>query len=147
MAETQILDRYPQMPGCDYFTGSIKTPCVDTGITLDRLSKHGRIYVSEDTVGNWARLFGWISPDDAAVLRERAETAESEIVALQAKVDQFDSIRGAIEAAGFTDAYETPTVEYPRHIHGPHWELSSGDRVKGSRDDAEAAEAKIGEPA
>lgn len=147
MAETQKLDRYPQAPGCDYFTGSTRTPCIDTGITIDRMSKFGRVYVSEDTVGNWARLFGWIAPDEAEDLKDRAQAAEDEVVALTARVDQFDNLRTAIEAAGFVDALEGPSASFPRHVGGPFWELSNGERFKGSREDAETAELDVKEPA
>lgn len=35
------------------------------------------------------------------------------------------------------------TTEYPVHKGGPHWVLSNGDKVQGSREDADAAEAAL----
>lgn len=168
MPTAQLLDSYPLAPGCDYITGG-STPgrVVDTGLTIDRLSTFGRLYLSEQTVGNYARLLGWISPDDFADLAADLDEAHEQIAALTDKLGKLDRIREAMADAGFAtvdmvereeraveeaatepaveDEDQTPvgpSGEYPEHQGSGWYLLSNGEKVRGE-DEAISAEAAL----
>lgn len=152
MAHNQKLDAYPFAPGCDFFTRSVRTPCIDTGVDIDQYTPNGRIYVSEDTVGEWARMFGWISPADAASLKtsmlaahELAEDSAAELARLRHVID-------ALRAAGFTipepeDVPEPEITEFPHHKGGGWWLFSDGTTGRCTAEEAERLEADIAEAA
>ncbi len=110
--EPRVLDAYLLPPGNDYMTGSIRLPCVDTGIDIDRQSKWGRVYLSEDTVGGYARLLGWISPDDFKGLSHRLAEMTAENERLTERIDKLDMIRTALTDAGFV----TPPKPEPEPV-------------------------------
>lgn len=148
MAHNQKLDAYPLSPGCDYFTRSTRTPCIDTGVDIDQFTPMGdRIYVSEDTVGEWARMLGWISPRDAEALKRealdaqgRAEDAEYDLRALQ-------HVIRALESSGFTipEPEQVPITQFPHHKGGGWWLFSDGTTQRCSAEEAANVERSISE--
>lgn len=141
VARNQVLNDYPLAPGCDYFSRSIKTPCLDTGVDIDGLTPDGRIYVSEDTVGEWARSFGWISPEEADALEATRDAATAKADRLQAEVDRLKDLEDALLSAGFVSTGEI--TEYPHHKGAGWWLLSNGETIRGNEDAAKAAQAKV----
>ena len=142
MATTQRLDAYPLTPGADYFTGSIRTPCIDTGLDIDRHSKYGRVYVSEDTISNWARLFDWISPDDAKTLQASLDERDRTIVELTERLAELRTLQAALTRAGFKHD-DDDIMSFPHH-KGSGWYLfSDGSTQRCTRDEADRVEAVL----
>ena len=116
---------------------------MDTGVDIDSFTPNSRIYVSEDTVGEWARMLGWISPDDAHSLTLEKKIAVEEMTDLLAEVERLRVVESALIKAGFTLPIEPPPedepeeeITYPYHKGAGWWLLSNGARVRGSAEDA-----------
>ena len=149
MAHNQKIDASPALsPGCDYFTRSVRGPFIDTGVDIDHLTPMGdRIYVSEDTVGEWARMFGWISPDQAVSLRLIAVDAEKELEGLRDEVHRLRVIESALLAGGFMipEPEQVPITEFPHHKGGGWWLFSDGTTQRCSAEEAANVERSITE--
>ena len=150
VAHNQIIDAPAFSPGCDFFTRSVKGPFIDTGVDIDNFTPDARIYVCEDTVGEWARMLGWISPDQADRLKLETQIANDEMRDLLDEVTRLRSVESALIRAGFTLPIEPPPeddpdeeITYPYHKGAGWWVLSSGERIRGSEADALEAEAGI----
>lgn len=146
VAHNQIITDAPALsPGCDFFTRSVKGPFVDTGVDIDSYTPNSRIYVSEDTVGEWARMLGWISPEEAERLVLTAHVAEDEYRNLQSEVDRLRSVESSLLKAGFTipepEPEEPEEITYPHHKGAGWWILSNGEKIRGNADEARQAEA------
>lgn len=164
--EPQVRDACHLPPGHDYLTNSILGPFIDTGVDVDRDSRWGRIYLSEQTVGEFARKFGWISPDDFKGLSHRLAEMTAENDRLVERVAKLDMIRDALVDAGFakpepepevevevevaTEATEAteglPDGEYPAHQGAGWYLLSNGEKVRGE-DEANEAQAALNQEA
>lgn len=160
MAETQVLDACPLPPGADFFTGSTRGPFIDTGHTIDRLSQWGRVYFTEDTVGEWARRFGWIPPHEYEDLADSLASARRKILDLSTRIDELEKVEQALSAAHSVlegvpsvtvpddpanageDDSEAPQ-EFPHHKGAGWWVLSNGETIRGDKGTAEAEEAKV----
>lgn len=149
MAHNQKIDASPALsPGCDYFTRSTRGPFIDTGVDIDQFTPMGdRIYVSEDTVGEWARMLGWISPDQAAVLEDRVKVAQIEAEHLHAEVLRLRVIEQALLAGGFTvpEPEDVPITQFPHHKGGGWWLFSDGTTQRCSAEEAANVERSISE--
>ena len=149
MAHNQKIDASPALsPGCDYFTRSVRGPFIDTGVDIDQFTPMGdRIYVSEDTVGEWARMFGWISPDQAEALRNLLSDAIDGIDAARAEVERLQVIERALRAGGFTipEPEQVPITEFPHHKGGGWWLFSDGTTQRCSAEEAANVERSITE--
>ena len=149
VAHNQKLDAYPLAPGCDFFTRSVRTPCIDTGVDVDENIPLGtRIYVSQDTVGEWARMFGWISPDEAAVLKSSALASHTLAEDAAAELARLRHVIDALRSAGFTipepeDVPEPEITEFPHHKGGGWWLFSDGTTDRCTADEAAKVEAEI----
>ena len=107
----QRLPDYPLPPGCDYITGGTATPVIDTGIDVDyRTCKQGRIYLSEPTVAEFARMFGWHPPAEVNALVADLAAAEAKIADLENRNEKLERLAGAVKAAfpAFFDEPEHP---------------------------------------
>lgn len=70
-------------PGDDYITRSLKGPFIDTGLQIKPgQARHGRVYLSIDTVREMAQILGLF---DGLVPKEVEEECEH-CITLQAKV-------------------------------------------------------------
>lgn len=147
VAHNQKLDASPALsPGCDYFTRSTRGPFIDTGVDIDHLSPMGdRIYVSEDTVGEWARMFGWISPEQADHLRALHAGAIEAFHEAKAEVDRLRVIEQALLAGGFRipEPEQIPVTEFPHHKGGGWWLFSDGSTKRCSADEAQVIEDSL----
>ena len=154
MAHNQKIDAAPRLaPGCDFFTRSVRGPFIDTGVDIEETTPLGhRIYVCEDTVGEWARMFGWISPDQAEAVRKDRDAAEEDAKRYREELDSIRHVVKALEMSGFRiptpdEVPEPEITEFPHHKGAGWWLLSNGDTIRGSREDANDAEADIAETA
>lgn len=152
MAHNQIIEKAPALaPGCDFFTRSIRGPFIDTGVDIEANTPLGhRIYVCEDTVGEWASKFGWISPERAVVLKEATLVAREAQEEAEAELESLRHVVRALTAAGFRipsedEVPEDEITEFPHHKGAGHWLLSNGEQIRGSREKANDAEADIAE--
>lgn len=152
MAHNQKIDAAPALaPGCDFFTRSVRGPFIDTGVDIEETTPLGhRIYVCEDTVGEWARMFGWISPDQAKAYGAEVVAAVEARWAAEKELDGLRHVITALEASGFRiptpdEVPEPEITEFPHHKGAGWWLLSNGDTIRGSREDANDAEADIAE--
>ena len=152
MAHNQRIDAAPALaPGCDFFTRSVRGPFIDTGVDIEETTPLGhRIYVCEDTVGEWARMFGWISPDQAQGLIEDASQARLDRIQSELELTSIRHVIAALEQSGFRiptpdEVPEPEITEFPHHKGAGWWLLSNGDTIRGSREDANDAEADIAE--
>jgi hypothetical protein len=57
---------------------------------------HGAVYVCNECLSELARTVGWITPAQAEVLKEQAETARREAFRLQVANDNFRALEEAI---------------------------------------------------
>ena len=155
VAHNQIITSPRFSPGCDFFTRSTRGPFIDTGVEIDGLTPNSHIYVCEDTVGEWARAFGWISPDQADRLKLEAQIANDEMRDLLAEVERLRTVESALIRAGFTLPIEPPPedepeeeiTEYPHHQGAGWWILSNGERIRGNAEKAHNEEAALAEVA
>ena len=152
MAHNQKIDAAPALaPGCDFFTRSVRGPFIDTGVDIEETTPLGhRIYVCEDTVGEWARMFGWISPEQAEAVRKDRDAAEEDAKWYREELDSIRHVVKALEMSGFRiptpdEVPEPEITEFPHHKGAGWWLLSNGDTIRGSREDANDAEADIAE--
>lgn len=152
MAHNQKIDAAPALaPGCDFFTRSVRGPFIDTGVDIEATTPLGhRIYVCEETVGEWARMFGWISPDQAEALKAEVLTAHADRLDAEAELDRITHVIVALEQSGFRiptpdEVPEPEITEFPHHKGAGWWLLSNGDTMRGSREAAMDAEADIAE--
>lgn len=152
MAHNQKIDAAPALaPGCDFFTRSVRGPFIDTGVDIEETTPLGhRIYVCEDTVGEWARMFGWISPADADRLKLEVQLADTEVAELREEMARVRHVIAALEQSGFRipspdEVPEPEITEFPHHKGAGWWLLSNGDTIRGSREQANDAEADIAE--
>lgn len=147
VAHNQKLDASPALsPGCDYFTRSTRGPFIDTGVDIDHLSPMGdRIYVSEDTVGEWARMFGWISPTSAETIIDGTLAARAEVEELREEVHRLRVIEQALLAGGFRipEPEQIPVTEFPHHKGGGWWLFSDGSTKRCSADEAQVIEDSL----
>ena len=147
VAHNQIIDAPALSPGCDFFTRSTRGPFIDTGVDIDNYTPDARIYVSEDTVGEWARMLGWISPPQAEAYSETLDDLERDYCDLKDEVERLRAVEAALVKAGFTLPIEPPPedepeeeITYPHHKGAGWWLLSNGERIRGTADEAQAAE-------
>lgn len=145
MAHNQKLDAYPLAPGCDFFTRSTRTPCIDTGIDIDQFTPNSRVYVSEDTVGEWARMLGWISPDQAEELRAEVTEAAADLADAEDELHRLRVIEAALLAGGFVvpEPEDIPITQFPHAKGGGWWLFSDGTTKRCTTEDAERTEAEI----
>lgn len=152
MAHNQKIDAAPALaPGCDFFTRSVRGPFIDTGVDIEETTPLGhRIYVCEETVGEWARMFGWISPDQAEALKAGEAAATLARIEAEEELDSIRHVIRALEYSGFSipaadEVAEPEITEFPHHKGAGWWVLSNGDTMRGSREAAMDAEAGIAE--
>ena len=152
VAHNQKIDAAPRLaPGCDFFTRSVRGPFIDTGVDIEETTPLGhRIYVCEDTVGEWARMFGWIAPADAEALLADATQARLDRIQAELELGGLRHVITALEASGFRiptpdEVPEPEITEFPHHKGAGWWLLSNGDTIRGSREQANDAEADIAE--
>lgn len=93
MTHAVIVENYVMGPGCDFVTGSIIAPAIDTGIDVDQFSRWGRVYLSVDTVAQYAGMIGWHPPT-------MLDDLNAEVDALVARVRELEAENETLQAAG-----------------------------------------------
>lgn len=160
MSESAVRNAYLLPPGRDFFTGSIKTPVIDTGVDIDKFPETwGRVYLSADTVGGYARMLGWASPDEVTKLRAELDMArlaldDAEAAAVE-QLERAERYRALLaaefpdkggEASGEGSSPNDPSsdaiTDFPHHDGSGWYSLSDGSQLRG-REAAEAAQAAI----
>lgn len=86
-----LVDAPTQFPGRELMGLNSPEGVVDTGVDFN-----GWVYLGRQTVHEAATLFGYLSPEDAAVLRERLHGYEVEISAISKRLADLDPIVKAI---------------------------------------------------
>ena len=96
-----VVDECVLQPGQDYFSGQIIGPFIDTGRDIDFSAPEGRIYISRDTILDWAGAFGAFHPDLAERLTTGAEEIAAELAEAQQRIVVLERAIEAMVAAGF----------------------------------------------
>lgn len=104
----QVIEHAMLEPGACYITGRSEGPFVDTGLDIDDLAVHGRVYLAFSTVSDLCDVIGGLGPEGAQILKDRLAELEETVVRQDAAIEGLATANQALVAAGYSPAATAP---------------------------------------
>lgn len=97
-ARITLVEHPIASPGCCAICGKNEHPKGFAATSNFDFEFYGTVYFCADCVGDYARLFGYLSPDDFVKLREHIEAQNAELNTLRASVSSLESTVDSVTA-------------------------------------------------
>lgn len=104
------LVEYPQaLPGsCKICGSATKSPFIDTGSYEEF---HGAIYYCHECAGQFARLLGFLHPDEFKALTEEKERLVVEVFEQKLRIDGLEKAIAGLTSAGYSQRDSSSVVD------------------------------------
>lgn len=103
-----VIDHAPLEPGACFITQRSEGPFVDTGLDIDDLAVHGRVYLAVSTVSDLCDVIGGLGPEAAQILRDRIAELEETVVRQDKAIEGLTLANQALVDAGYSPAATAP---------------------------------------